>query len=552
MDQILVPLLDEMKEEIDKWMEYIAENTEEIVKRSLLQVGIHNYVRIEYINGRVTVTDEIPEFYQPLSKMRHGVEVLTEAGVRELVPELAVHMRHILNTQHPAVTDYYFTFDGVFQTSDGEVTERILEHVDEAKKKLLLERIGAYMTEKLVEGQDPTEPLDTFFLARHLLDERLYPELDAGRICMVFDKIQQLNKGTSLLGEHRSHLISPFRRFAEDRWLPRYFDRNGTEREPVYRKKSDLPPDKAEDGLLELINYTAALILKYEPSYSRGLGVTLLNCAAELGSERARIMMREGSGTLPKEDVDFRDEVAECRANDVFAEVGITIKRESEEAYAGALRFVTRLMNLGFPKSYQIKLKSGAKQWLPVKGLDKSGTHRFFANALAYPNLHPLLEEYARAAMETYEWYMDTEGEKNCMPGSYAVFGLGLTDRRYFSLVEDYMKKVDEEHQSVQNHFTAAFIQQYGVNEETLPTLVQCMLHGSDSMKLKIKAEMEEERNLACLAEQSRGLQGYQVEHLIDLIWGGTDKLTKIAAKAQGASKALFSELLQLAGRPSA
>ncbi|MFP4976726.1 DUF6138 family protein [Paenibacillus sp. CN-4] len=552
MDQTLVPLWDEMKAEIDKWMEYIGENAEEIVKRSPLQVGVHNHVRLEYINGRVTVTDEIPEFDQPASKMRHGVEMLTDAGIRELVPELAAHMRHILNTQHPAVTDYYFTFDGVFQTPDGEVTERILEHVDEAKKKLLLDRIDAYITEKLLEGQNPTEPLDTFFLARHLLNERLDPELDAGRICMVFDKIQQLNKGTSHLGEHRGHLIRPLRRFAENRWLPRYFEREGKEWEPVYRKKSDFHPDESEEGMLELINYTAALILKYEPSYSRGLGVTLLNCAAELGSGQARLMIREGSGTLPKEAVYSRDDFAECRANDVFAEVGITLKRESEEAYAGALRFVTRLMKLGFPKSYQIKLKSSAKQWLPVKGLDKSGTHRFFANALAYPNLHPLLEEYARAAMETYEWYLDTEGEKNCMPGSYAVFGLGLTDRRYFSLVEDYMKKVDEEHQSVQNQFTAAFIQHYGVNEETLPTLVQCMLHGSDSMKLKIKAEVEEERNLACLAEQSRGLQDYQVEHLIDLIWGGTDKLTKIAAKAQGTSKALFSELLQLAGRPSA
>ncbi|MGC6588093.1 DUF6138 family protein [Paenibacillus sp. Dod16] len=195
---------------------------------------------------------------------------------------------------------------------------------------------------------------------------------------------------------------------------------------------------------------------------------------------------------------------------------------------------MTHLFGLGFPKSCQIKLKSSGKQWLPIKGLAKSGTHRFFANAVEYPDLYPLMEEYAKTAMEPFEWYADTEGEKNCMPGSYAVFGLGLKDKTYFPLVEEYMGKVDDEHQSVQNHFTLAFTERHGVSAETIPTLVKCMLHCTDWMKLKIQSDMETDVNVKLLLDQVRGLPYYQVEHIVYLVWGGMGKLKKIAAKAEG------------------
>lgn len=151
--------------------------------------------------------------------------------------------------------------------------------------------------------------------------------------------------------------------------------------------------------------------------------------------------------------------------------------------------------------------------------------------------------------METFEWYTDTEGEKCCMPGSYAVFGLGLTDRAYFPLVREYMEKVDVEHQSVQNGFTAALYGHYGINTETLPILVTCMLYSTDSLKLKMMKEMEDERLLRLMLNQVRSLQYYQVEHLVYLIWGGKDKLKKLADKAEGEKKPVFEELMQAAGR---
>ncbi len=550
MDHTLEALLDEMKQEMDQWVAYISnKDAEKIVKRTPLQVGIHGHALLEYARGRVDVTDGEIDLTMPEGKGGPN-EWLTGEQVREqIVPELASYMQHKLNGMPPAIIDYQFTFNGKFRVREGGVNVRILEYVDETKKKLLLDRISAYIGNKLEAGKYPTKPLETFFLSRHLLDEGLFPEADPGRIISVFENIQQVNKGNKHLAEHRNHLSGALRNWVENHWLPRYFDNTGTEWQKEYRKKSDARLDNTEQGLVELVLYSAILILKYEPSYSRSVGLVMLNCAVELGSARAKRLTVEGSGTFAREDISLRDELAECTANDVFAEVTIAIKQETEESYARALRFLTRLLSLGFPKSYQIKLKSSVKQWLPVKGLAKSGTHRFFANALEYPKLHPLLEEYAGVAMETFEWYTDTEGEKSCMPGSYAVFGLGLTDRAYFPLVEQYMEKVDEEHQSVQNGFTVALAGRHGVNAETISTLVKCMLHSGDSMKLKIDADLADDRHLRLLIDQVRGLKRHEVEHIVYLVWGGTDKLKRIAGKAEGERGKWLSELAQAASR---
>ncbi|MDR6885213.1 DUF6138 family protein [Bacillus sp. 3255] len=551
MDHKSESILGEMKREIDHWIAFIHDkNAEKIVKRTSLQVGIHGYALLEYAAGRVDVTDEEPASTLPEGNAGPIGEFLTEEQVREwIVPELASYMRHRLNELPTAVIDYQFTFNGKFRTREGEVNVRILEYVDETKKTYLLEQISTYIADKLTAGKYPSKPLETFFLSRHLLDERLFPNADPGWIISIFDHIQQVNRGNKHLAEHRGNLSAALRNWVEKHWLPRYFDPIGTEWQKEYKKKSDARLENTEQGPIELVLYAAILILKYALSYSRSEGLAYLNYATEMGSALAQRVKQEGSGTFAKEDASYRDERIECTANDVLAEVTIAINQETEESYACALRFLTRLLSLGFPKSYQIKLKSSIKQWLPIKGLAKSSTHRFFANALEYPNLHPLLEMYARAAMETFEWYSDAEGEACCMPGSYAVFGLGLADEAYFPLVEQYMEKVDEEHQSVQNHFTVALAERHGVHAETIPTLVKCMLSSTDSMKVKIKADMEDDRNLKKLFDYVRGLQRDEVEQIIYLIWGGTEKLKKIAAKAEGDRGKWLSELAQTASR---
>ncbi|MGF9700426.1 DUF6138 family protein [Paenibacillus sp. MABNR03] len=260
-------------------------------------------------------------------------------------------------------------------------------------------------------------------------------------------------------------------------------------------------------------------------------------------------MMTEGSGTYAEEDIHVKNEQVECTANDVFSIMTIMIRKEEASAYEQALAFMIRLLKQGFPKNYKIKLKSSVKQYLPVKGLAKSDTHRFFANALAYPDLHPLLEEYAREAIEEFEWYADTEGEKSCMPGTYATFGLGLADERYFPLVEFYMGKVDDEHQLVQDKFTVAFAEKHGITASSVPALVACLRRSTDDLKLKIQPELENEEKLALYVQQISGLEKYEVERVLYPIWGKVEKLAALARKAEGKRKELLLELLQAAGK---
>ncbi|MNI64352.1 hypothetical protein D3C73_1197870 [compost metagenome] len=171
---------------------------------------------------------------------------------------------------------------------------------------------------------------------------------------------------------------------------------------------------------------------------------------------------------------------------------------------------------------------------MSVSGLAKSHTHRFFANALQYEELHPKLETYARLAMVEHEWYEDTEGEKNCMPGTYAVFGLGLANRRFFPLVEAYMERVDDEHQSVQAAFAGAFIMQYGIDETTLPTIAACLLSCQDGKFTKYRADFETAANLQALAGIMASLAPHFASHLVELIWGSLDNLQKRLKKEKG------------------
>ena len=123
---------------------------------------------------------------------------------------------------------------------------------------------------------------------------------------------------------------------------------------------------------------------------------------------------------------------------------------------------------------------------MDIKGIAKSSTHRFFAQALQYEELHSKLVTYAEVAMKEFQWYNDVEeGEKSCMPGSYAVFGLGLIGEEYFPLVSKYFELLDDEHQMVHKYFISALIDRYGVNEHSLPLICQGITSAQFDMVFK-------------------------------------------------------------------
>lgn len=214
--------------------------------------------------------------------------------------------------------------------------------------------------------------------------------------------------------------------------------------------------------------------------------------------------LKEGTGILPNELIHYKDSEVECDANDVFAEISVKIKQESATAYDKALDFIIALLNADFPASYYIKFSSKApKQFLDIKGIAKSPTHRFFAQALQYEELRPKLVAYAEVAMKEFQWYNDVEeGEKSCMPGSYAVFGLGLIGEEYFPLVTKYFSLLDDEHQMIHKYFVSALIDRYGVNEKSLPLICQGITSAQFDMVFKnLEKEMEKPENKQLLAK---------------------------------------------------
>ena len=547
----------EMSAAIHAWFDERLQRTDlaQIAERTSLQVGIFNDFLLDYKPGRATADDIDLGLDGDDARPASGAR-LDEAHMRELVvPQLAaVVQSRLAPLVDTRMIDYRFTCRGKFQTAQGKLHVTLLDYVNDAKRQDLLARIHAYIGQQLAEGAPPTAPRETFFLARHLLDPQLFPQLDAAWTIAQYERIQALNKGRpDTLAEHRHDIIRAITQWAENVFLPQFYDRSlSAYRATEYTLKTAQAADAQALQPLDLLLYGAVMILRHDASYAKSRGLKFLEIARELGSERAVRMLAEGSGAFKEEEIHLSNALLECRANDVFATVTIGIAREEEAAYGQALAFITHLLNKGFPKSCQIKLKSKVKQYLPVKGLAKSDTHRFFANALAFPALHASLENYARAAMERFEFYADTEGEKNCMPGSYAVFGLGLLDARYFPLVRDYMAQVDEEHQSVQDQFTAAFVARHGVTLESIPVLVACLRVCTDDVKVKVQAAFEDADALACLCQQLLGLEDYLVQHVLYAIWGKPEKLAALARKAQGRRRELLLALIAAAGNNDA
>ena len=120
----------------------------------------------------------------------------------------------------------------------------------------------------------------------------------------------------------------------------------------------------------------------------------------------------------------------------------------------------------------------GGVPWLREKlsaipGLPKKGVNQFFACAVQYPKLHADIERYARLAMREYEWYNNLSDESCAMPGTFAVFALGLEGEQWAPLVTEYLDLCDDEHSSLQDKFLHAFIRKFGFQPWTLGVLVR-------------------------------------------------------------------------------
>ncbi|MMZ65260.1 hypothetical protein D1872_276560 [compost metagenome] len=112
------------------------------------------------------------------------------------------------------------------------------------------------------------------------------------------------------------------------------------------------------------------------------------------------------------------------------------------------------------------------------------------------------------------------------------------------------MGLVDDEHQMVQDKFTAAFVEQHGLTQQSLPPLIACLKRSTDGLKLKaLQPVLEDEDKLALWVEQVQGLEAYEVQRVLYPIWGKVEKLAGLARKAEGRRKELLQALLHAAGK---
>lgn len=276
-------------------------------------------------------------------------------------------------------------------------------------------------------------------------------------------------------------------RWDVDRTLNSWIDR--VVRDPFFYNDSDsrfgrnwkLNPENPgytlSEEYLKFACFIAICFTKYGMSSDKVTSDEIFFFLKSLGSSLPEQLKKNGSGALPKDLAKSKTDDYSFSANDAFATIRINVKNESEESYSQVLDALCRLLEFGFPKSYSIDFKSPNKIYLPIKKTPKKGVNQLFANAVLYLNLHSKIERYARLAMQEDEWYNNLNDENCAMPGTFAVFALGLYDEKYHQLVCDYLSICDGEHQSLHGEFVLAYIEKYGFTEKGLELYNLCEMN---------------------------------------------------------------------------
>lgn len=471
--------------------------------RNELWEGITDYFKIKQRKNTITFNNT-PEEYSgsPSITIKDFGQLPDDFIDNELLPALEEQLTQMFfNPELYYRFQYKLTLVFDFLTATGHHARKQVRLEHPERKAELKERLDTYVQKVIYEATQKMKEKELHSFFDKLFDFELtgYSE----------DKVVEiLNKGITLidskwkktLKEYQWCLLYHSNKWKKEVFMPLYYKVKGEDWSKKYTLKEGLQAKDIDNAKLNLFVAQALWHIKHK-EYSWDVKFAcedLERAAKELGSKKAAMYLKEGTGILPNDLIHYKDSDIECDANDVFAEISVKIKQESAIAYEKALDFIIALLKSDFPASYYIKFSSKApKQFLDIKGIAKSPTHRFFAQALQYEELRPKLEAYAEVAMKEFQWYNDVEeGEKSCMPGSYAVFGLGLIGEEYFPLVTKYFELLDDEHQMVHKYFVSAFIDRYGVNEKSLPLICQGITSAQFDMVFKnLEKEMEKPEN---------------------------------------------------------
>ncbi|MFD0621315.1 DUF6138 family protein [Paenibacillus sp. GCM10027629] len=553
MNHAVEAFLNEVWNEITAIYAKESKRINELKNRSRLQAGIMDYLRVAWrkgkftwANGRIHI-----DVHEPFSwsdspyKVEAGsyiTELTNELLVEEFFPALCERIDRLFRSEELGARFFDYKFEVVLEF-EWEQSKLSLNQqlINEPKLSELKQTLEQFIQTKVLPDPPELPEKDLFFFAYHLVNPDLMEQKSEEIEPLIRRLSDKLKKNQELKNDWISRYTSAFNSWVRDHFLPQHFTRSGYYGNEWVLKEEPVHPS-VDAGEMDFFLYAALQIGFTEPDTRH----EYLKLAVQLGSKRAADYLKIGSG---KFESTYRGERVEARNNDVTQTIEIRILSEEEAAYGEALDYIINLLRQGFPKEYNLKLKSSQKHFLPFKKLAKSKLHQFFANALSYPALFPKIAEYADTAMEEFAWYSDVEpSEKSAMPGTYAVLGLGLYSEDYFPLVWRYMGLVDTEHQMVQDGYPQAFIEAHGVKAEHMPVIVSILLAGIDEGTQVKNLTIDRPELAEALIEALKGKEIYQCEMVLYRIFGSVKKLEGAARKAQPPLKEGLEQLLALNG----
>ena len=387
----------------------------------------------------------------------------------------------------------------------------VLEHADQCIQDVLdgtaKENHSGYPV--VVRNQNGTPFLPSQLLERYLskLPLKGFPYEEAVVFCDALRRLAGWKEIDHTLGQYIEHQVQE-----------RYFEVGEKEdffsAYPPCTVWPELRPEDVDDGLLHFACYVAVCYTVYGLSFEYLTTEHILGLVSQLRPDMVKQLKTAGSGKLPKAIQRRKMEHFTASANDVFATIRITARDCTEGCCDEALSYLVEVLEQPeFPRSYSIEFRGPEKLYLPIPGLPKKGVNQLFACAVRYPRLHVRMENYARLAMQEDEMYQNLSDEICALPGTFAVFALGLEGPKWWGLVCDYLDRCDDEHSSLQEKFIHALFKKYGFTAQSLPVLV----HGVQSMQgmkpaKEFRTLIANEESLDALLEIKGRLEDYLPE----------------------------------------
>ena len=552
MNQAVEAFLNDVRQEVTSIYAREHRATDGVKQLNSLQAGIKDYLRVAWRRsnaygeqGNIHIDIDEPFSWSDSSYTIEAGPYITELTdellSQEFFPALCGLVDNLFHSDDFGPHFFDYKFEVVFEFEGEHSVLSLCRRLLHEQKLAKLQKSLEHFIQTKVLPDPPVLPKagDMFFFAQHLINPDLMgqqEEIIDPLIRRLSDKLQQNQQRKR---EWIGYYTSAFDQWAQEHFLPQYFvrpDHYGYN----WELKEDPVLHVADAEEMNFFLYAALQIGFTKPDTRQ----KYLELAGELGSSQALQYLKIGSGKFKST---YRGEGVEGSNNDVTQTIEIRILTEKEKAYGEALDYIINLLREGFPKGYQLKLKTSQKHFLPMNNLAKSKLHQFFANALSYPALFPKLAEYADTVMEEFAWYRDVEpGEKSVMPGTYAVLGLGLYSESYFPLVCRYMELVDTEHQMVQDSYAKAFIDAHGVKMEHMPVITSILLGGNEEARPVKNIIIDRPELAEALVQVLKNKKNHECGLVLCRIFGSMDKLEKAVRQAQPPLKEELERLLSL------